>query len=175
MNVHGERAEHVAAKAIRMAVDALSEAEERLADDHAQARALLAAAASGIELARAALAEAGGTAADGAFAAADSTFLRELVKLILDVRFWASEGELQTVTGYYAIEYGRLLKTTIDLGDSRHAAMIFCAAGNVRGYPHKMRSEEIRARLGSGYEQRIDEVLRSPRSGMPSPPRRLNT
>lgn len=60
MSMHGERAEHIAAKAIRTAVDALSEAEERLADDHAQVLALLAAAASGIELARAALVEAGG-------------------------------------------------------------------------------------------------------------------
>ena len=64
MFFHGERAEHIAAKAIRAAVDALSEAEERIADDHAQVLALLAAAASGIELARAALAEASGT--DGA-------------------------------------------------------------------------------------------------------------
>ena len=64
MFFHGERAEHVAAKAIPTAVDALSEAEERLADDHAQVLALLATAASGIELARAALAEASG--ADGA-------------------------------------------------------------------------------------------------------------
>ena len=63
MSVHGERAEHVAAKAIRTAVDALIEAEERLADDHAQVLALLAAGARGIDLARAALAEAGG--ADG--------------------------------------------------------------------------------------------------------------
>lgn len=61
MNVHGERAEHVAAKAIRASLDALAEAKERLADDHAQVLTLLAAASNGIELARAALAEAGGS------------------------------------------------------------------------------------------------------------------
>lgn len=53
----------MAAKAIRTAVDALSEAEERLTDDHEQVLALLAAARTGIDLARAALAEASG--ADG--------------------------------------------------------------------------------------------------------------
>ena len=39
--------------------------------------------------------------------------------------------------------------------------MILCAAANVHGYPHGMRSEEIRARLRPGYEQRIDEILQS--------------
>ena len=160
MNVHGERAEHVAAKAIRKSVDALVEAEARLADDHALVLELLAVASALAEQAKAALAEAGETAADGAFASADPAFLRELVKLILDVRFWASEGELQTVTGYHAAEYGRLLESTIDLGDERHAAMVYSAALNVSGYPHGMRPQEIRARLGAGYERRIDEILR---------------
>ena len=61
MSVHGERAEHVAAKAIRKSADALAEAEARLADDHALVLELLAAASSGIELARAALAEVDGS------------------------------------------------------------------------------------------------------------------
>lgn len=89
----------------------------------------------------------------------DATFARELVTLILDVRFWASEGELQTVTGYHAGEYGRLLESRIDLSIERHAAMVFQAALNVSGYPHQMRPQEISARLGGGYEQRIDEIL----------------
>lgn len=89
----------------------------------------------------------------------DDTFPCELVKLILDVRFWASEGELQTVTGYHAGEYGRLLESRIDLSIERHAAMVFQAALNVSGYPHQMRPQEISARLKDGYEQRIDEIL----------------
>ena len=67
------------------------------------------------------------------------TFPSELVKLILDVRFWASEGELQTVTGYHAGGYGRVLESRIDLSVERHAAMVFHAALNVSGYPHQMR------------------------------------
>ena len=89
----------------------------------------------------------------------DDTFPCERVKLILDVRFWASEGELQTVTGYHAGEYGRLLESRIDLSIERHAAMVFQAALNVSGYPHQMRPQEISARLKDGYEQRIDEIL----------------
>ena len=58
MNVHGERAEHVAAKAIRKSVDALVEAEDRLADDHALVLELLAAANALVEQARVVLVEA---------------------------------------------------------------------------------------------------------------------
>ena len=60
MNVHGERAEHVAANAIRKSVDALAEAEARLADDHALVLELLAVASALIEQAKAAVVEASG-------------------------------------------------------------------------------------------------------------------
>ena len=60
MGVHRERAEHVAAKAIRTAVGALEEAEEQLADDHALVLRLIAAAGASIDAAKAALAESDG-------------------------------------------------------------------------------------------------------------------
>ena len=46
INLHGERDDHVAARAIRKAVDALVEAEDWLADDHALVLELLAAASA---------------------------------------------------------------------------------------------------------------------------------
>lgn len=55
MSTHSERAEHIAAKAIRTSVRALEEAEDHLAHDHALVLRLLEAAGASIGAAKAAL------------------------------------------------------------------------------------------------------------------------
>jgi len=86
--------------------------------------------------------------------------------LALDVRMFRSPGEMQTVAGHEPDEYGVLLEhDSIDLADDRTCELVWTALLNLEGYPHLIRPQEIRARLGSDD---LDALMRRlpPRPGV---------